>query len=116
MRHRKKKITLDRTKGKRTLLLKGLAAEVVLRERVKTTEAKAKAVRSIVERAISRGKVNSFQTRRQLSRIFTHERPIKKIMDVLGPRYANRAGGYTRIVKLGQRAGDAAKIVLVELV
>lgn len=116
MRHRKNKVTLDRTKGQRELLLRVLAESVVLHEGVNTTEAKARAVKPLVERMITRGKVNSVVARRYLMKFFTKEAPVKKILDVLGPKYQERPGGYTRIVKLGQRKGDAASIVRIELV
>lgn len=116
MRHRKNKVTLSRTKGQRELMLRTLAESVVLHEGVNTTEAKARAVKPLVERMITRGKVNTVIARRYLMTFFTKEAPVKKILEVLGPKYEARQGGYTRIVKLGQRKGDAASIVRIELV
>lgn len=116
MRHRSKKVTLDRKKAPREALLRNLAASVILYEKVKTTEAKAKAVRPLVERAITRGKDASLANRRHLMKFFYTEGPVKKILEVLGPRYAKRPGGYTRLVKLGPRKGDGASIVQIELV
>lgn len=116
MRHRKNKVTLSRTKGQRELMLRTLAESVVLHEGVSTTEAKARAVKPLVERMITRGKVNTVVARRYLMTFFTKEAPVKKILEVLGPKYEARQGGYTRIVKLGQRKGDAASIVRIELV
>lgn len=116
MRHRKTKVTLDRVKGQRELMLRTLAAQLVLHEGVVTTAAKARAVRPLVERMITRGKAGSVTSRRYLSTFFTTEAPVKKIIDVLGGRYKERAGGYTRTIKLGQRAGDGASTVRIELV
>lgn len=116
MRHRKKGKTLDRKAGPRGSLLRNLAASVILYEKVKTTDAKARAVRSIVERAITKGKKPTLASRRELMKVFYTEHPVKKILEVLGPRYATRAGGYTRIVKLGHRQNDGADIVVIELV
>jgi large subunit ribosomal protein L17 len=116
MRHRKKGKVLDRAKAPREALLRNLAASVILYEKVKTTEAKAKAVKPMVERAITTGKKPSLAARRNLMRIFYTEHPVKKILEVLGPRYATRPGGYTRIVKLGTRQGDGANVVQIELV
>lgn len=116
MRHRKNKVTLDRTKGKRELLFRTLVAGVVLHEGVQTTAAKARAVKPLVERMITRGKTNTVASRRYLMTFFTTEAPVKKILEVLGPKYQARQGGYTRIVKLAQRRGDAAPVVRLELV
>lgn len=116
MRHRKNKVTLSRTKGVREAMLRTLAADVVLHEGVITSEAKAKAVKPLVEKMITRGKVGSLAARRYLIAFFPTEAPVKKILEVLGVRYATRPGGYTRITKLGQRQGDASVQVRIELV
>ncbi len=116
MRHRKNKVTLDRVKGQRELMLRTLAADVVLHEGLVTTSAKARAVKPLVERMITRGKINTITARRYLMTFFTKEAPVKKILEVLGPKYATRQGGYTRLVKLAQRQGDAASMVRIELV
>jgi large subunit ribosomal protein L17 len=97
-------------------LLRNLAASVVLYEKVKTTEAKAKAVRPLVEKAITAGKTPTLASRRKLLSFFYTDHPVKKIFDVLGPRYATRPGGYTRITKLGHRKNDGAEMVQIELV
>ncbi|HPV70295.1 MAG TPA: 50S ribosomal protein L17 [Candidatus Magasanikbacteria bacterium] len=116
MRHQKKKVILDRKKAPRVALLKNLAASVVLYEKVKTTKAKAKAVQPLVEKMITVGKQDTLAARRELLSFFHTENPVKKIMEDLGKRYAGRKGGYTRIIKLGNRAGDAAEMVSIELV
>jgi len=116
MRHQNKKVTLDRKKAPRVALLKNLAASVILHEKVKTTKAKAKAVQPLVEKMITLGKKGTLTARRELLSFFFTENPVKKIMEDLGKKYAGRNGGYTRIVKLGTRAGDAAEVVSIELV
>lgn len=116
MRHQKKGKILGREKASRTALVRNLAAEIILYEKVKTTEAKAKAVKPFVEKMITLGKENNLNSRRKLLKFFYFENPVKKILEVLGPRYKERRGGYARIIKLGQRQGDAAKTVIIELV
>ena len=116
MRHRKKKVTLDRKAGPRAALLKNLATQLILYEKVATTEAKAKALRPYVERLITKGKKNTLAARRDLMKVITIESAVKKVLDELSPRYATRPGGYTRITKLGVRAGDAARVARIEFV
>lgn len=116
MRHRKKTKTLDRKKGPREAMLRNLATSIVLYEKVKTTKAKAKAVKPLVEKMITLGKKNTLASRRQALKFFYIENPVKKIFEELGPRYIDRPGGYTRITKLGYRKGDSAEIVQIELV
>ncbi|MBI4435420.1 50S ribosomal protein L17 [Candidatus Uhrbacteria bacterium] len=116
MRHRKKGTILGREKAPREALLRNLAASVILYEKVTTTEAKAKAVKPLVEKAITSGKKPTLASRRNLMAFFYTEHPVKKIFEVLGPRYQNRAGGYTRIIKLAPRKNDGAEMVQIELV
>ncbi|MFH1098919.1 MAG: 50S ribosomal protein L17 [Candidatus Uhrbacteria bacterium] len=116
MRHRKSKITLSRRSGARAQLLCNLAVSVILHERVRTTAAKARAVRPLVERCIAAGRENTMVRRRSLIATLGDERAVRKIIEVLGPRYAARHGGCTRLTRLGRRAGDAAEIVAVEFV
>lgn len=97
-------------------MLRGLAVSVLLHERVETTVAKAKAVRSLVERCITVGKEPAEVRRRRLQQILAQPNAVTKIMEVLGPRYRTRPGGYTRITKIGQRAGDGAPMAQIELV
>jgi large subunit ribosomal protein L17 len=115
MRHRKTGKILDRAKAPREALLRHLASSVILYEKVRTTSAKAKSVRPLVEKAITKGKKDTLANRRQLLSFFYTEHPVKKIFEVLGPRYQERKGGYTRITKLGHRAQDGADVVLIEL-
>ncbi len=116
MRHKKKGKILDRTKKPREMMLRNLAASIVIYEKVKTTEAKAKAVKPMVERMITTAKKGDLTSRRRLISALPQEKAVQKLMEVLGEKYQERNGGYTRIVKLGNREGDGAKIVQIELV
>lgn len=116
MRHRRKGKTLDRKAGPRRALMRNLATSVILYEHVNMTEAKAKAVRPMVERLITRGRVKSLANRRELMKVLMHESAVNKILEELGPRYAIRPGGYTRIIKLNPRKGDGAEIAQIQLV
>lgn len=116
MRHRKKGKVLDRKVGPRTALLRGLAVSLILYEKMKTTKAKAKTVKPIVERLITRGKENTLAARRYLLKYLYKEAAVKKILEVISPRYKDRKGGYTRIINVGRRQGDGAEIVQIELV
>lgn len=116
MRHRKKKITLDRKKAPREMMIKNLAASLILYEKIKTTQAKAKAVRSLAERLITRGKKNDLTARRYLIKYLPVENAVKKVLEVLSPKYKERPGGYTRIVKIGPRKGDGAEMVIIEFI
>ncbi len=116
MRHRKSGKILDRKVGPRKALIKNLAQSVILYEKVKTTQAKAKAVRPYVERLVTIAKEPTLANRRLLLRRLPTENAVRKLIEVLGPRYKGRAGGYTRITKLGFRAGDRAAVSLVEFV
>lgn len=116
MRHRNKTKTLDRTATARKSLLRILASQLILYEKIQTTEAKAKALRPFVERLISHSKSPTLASRRYLMKYITVENAVKKLLEDIGPRYKGRAGGYTRILKLGQRQGDAARIARIELV
>lgn len=116
MRHRRTGKTLDRKSAPRRALLRNLATSVVLYEHVNTTLAKAKAVRPLVERLITKGRTKSLHTRRELLKVLTVESAVNKILEELGPRYAARPGGYTRIIKLGSRKGDGAETAQIQLV
>ena len=116
MRHRKKTKTLDRNKESREAMLRNLATSIILYEKVKTTKAKAKAVKPVVEKMITLGKKNTLATRRQALKFFYIENPVKKIFEELAPRYKDRTGGYTRITKLGFRQGDSAEMAQIELI
>ncbi|PJA47610.1 50S ribosomal protein L17 [Candidatus Uhrbacteria bacterium CG_4_9_14_3_um_filter_36_7] len=116
MRHRKKTKILGRKKAARTSLYKNLAESIILYEKVTTTQAKAKAIRPVVERLITVGKEPSLTARRKLLQYLPTELAVKKVLEVLGPRYETRPGGYLRIRKIGTRANDAAPMVRIEFV
>jgi len=97
-------------------MLKNLASSVLIYEKVKTTQAKARAVKPLVEKLISAAKIGDLTARRKLIKVLPQPMAIKKAMEVLGARYKDRKGGYTRIIKLGKRQGDGADIVQIELV
>ena len=97
-------------------MIRNLATSLVLYEKIKTTETKAKYIRPYVERLISKGKKNNLHTRRELLKKLFVESAVKKVLDELSPRFKDRNGGYLRIVKLGFRRGDAAKVVRIEFV
>jgi len=116
MRHRKTTKTLGRSATARKALLRDLATSVVVYEKIKTTEVKAKQVRPVVERLITRAKKGDLAARRYLLSYFPTEQPVNKLLEVLGPRFKDRKGGYTRITKLGTRQGDGAPMAQIELV
>jgi len=114
MKHRRKGRKLSRQCGQRRALLKGLAANLILKEKITTTEAKAKETRPLVEKLITKSKKQNLASIRYLAK-YLPVKPRKKIME-LGQRYQKRPGGYTRIIKLGPRKGDGAKMAIIELV
>lgn len=116
MRHRRKGKTLDRNRAARKALLRNLATSLVLYEHVNTTLAKAKAVKPIVEKLITTGKNKTLVARRKLASYLTIESAVNKVLEELGPRYAQRPGGYLRIIKLGARQGDGAEIAQIQFV
>ncbi|HLF77842.1 MAG TPA: 50S ribosomal protein L17 [Dehalococcoidia bacterium] len=106
----------DRASAPRLALFRGLVTDLLKHEQIKTTEAKAKAVRGLAEKMITLGKSGSLPARRRVLGYVYDKDVAKKVFDDLGPRYAARAGGYTRLVKLGPRLGDNAPMVQLELV
>lgn len=97
-------------------MLRNLASSILLYEKVKTTKAKAQAVRPLVERMITASKAGDLNARRGLIKVLLQKNAVKKALEVLGVRYQNRPGGYTRTTKLGVRPGDGAEMVQIELV
>lgn len=117
MRHHNRNKKLSRETGERRALLRSLARSLVLKERITTTETRAKALRPLIERLVSRNRVKSLAVRRStVSALGTANDAAKKLAEILGPRYADRAGGYVRIIKLGQRKGDGGRMARVEFV
>jgi len=116
MRHRKKGKILSRKIGPRKALLRDLACAFILNNKIKTTETKAKTVKPIIERLISRSKVNNLNNLRKINSYLQNKKATDKILKELGPRYQEKNGGYLRIVKIGDRRGDGAPMVILELV
>lgn len=117
MRHRRKNSKMNMQRDHRALLLRNLATSVILYEKVKTTLARARQVRPIIEDLITKAKNKEKRIAiRQISRTVMDTNATKKLLEVLKDRYKDRKGGYTRMVKLGYRSGDAAQIVSVQLI
>ncbi len=116
MRHRVAHRKLGRTTEHRISLLRNLAASLFIHERIRTTLAKAKELRPFAERLITLSKKDSLHARRQALRIMVHKEAVTKLFRDLSARFADRPGGYTRILKLGPRRGDGAPMAYIELV
>jgi large subunit ribosomal protein L17 len=116
MRHRVKGKKLKRDTAQRRALLRNLVTSFLEKERITTTIAKAKAARPIAEKMITLAKRNTLHTRRMALGYIYKKEVVKKLFDELGPRFSERPGGYTRIVKVGPRAGDGAEMAILELV
>lgn len=115
MKHTKKGRKFGRKRDQRRALLKILAVNLILKEKIKTTEAKARELRPFVEKLITKSKTNNLANNRYLAR-YLSIKTRKKIIKEIGPFYHNRAGGYTRIIKLEPRQTDGAKMAIIELV
>jgi len=116
MRHQKKTIKLGRTAAHRKALLANQVCSLISHQRVKTTLAKAKAVRPLAEKMVTFGKNGSIHARRMALSMLRQKDAVKKLFDEIAPRSADRNGGYTRIVKLGQRKSDSASMAFIEWV
>jgi large subunit ribosomal protein L17 len=117
MRHQKKRNKLSRDADHRKALIRNLCAEIVDHERIKTTQAKAKVVRPEVEKLITLAKRGDLHARRQaLAELNQNKFTVHKLFEEIAPRYSERPGGYTRILKLGPRKSDATEMVYLELV
>jgi large subunit ribosomal protein L17 len=116
MRHHIAGRRLSRPTDHRLALYRNLVTDLLRYERIRTTEAKAKEIRGMAEKIISQGKKGTLHNRRQALRFVYDGTVVKKVFDDLAQRYADRPGGYTRIVKIGPRGGDAAPMALIELV
>ena len=116
MRHRVAGRKLSRSTDHRLAMYRNLVTDLLRYEKIVTTEAKAKEARGIAEKLITLGKDGSLAARRQALRVVTDKKVVNKVFTVLGPRYAQRPGGYTRLSKLGPRLGDGAPTVQLELV
>jgi len=116
MRHQKKTIKLGRTADHRRALLANQVCALIEHQRIKTTLAKAKAVRPIAERMVTLGKNGSIHARRRALAVLRQKNAVKKLFDDIAQRSAERNGGYTRIVKLGARKSDSARMAFIEWV
>ena len=116
MRHQKSRGKLSRDAAHRKSLMRNLCKEVIEHERIKTTEAKAKAVKPIVEKMITLGRRGDLAARRQALAYLRSNDVVHTLFADVAPRFVDRPGGYTRIVKLGPRSGDGADMVYLELV
>ena len=116
MRHRKKIAKLGRNAAHRKAMLRNLATDLLRHERVTTTLSKAKAVRRVAERLVTLGKRDTLHARRHAARLIRDKDVLSKVFNELAPRYAERPGGYTRIMRLSTRAGDRAVMAIIEMV
>lgn len=107
---------LGRTSDQRRALFRGMVTALFAQERIETTEAKAREVKAIADEMITLAKRGDLHARRQALAYIMDEGVVKKLFDTIAPRYADRAGGYTRVLKLGPRRGDAAPMAILELV
>lgn len=114
--HRVSGRRLSRYKDQRKALMRGLVTALITHERITTTLPKAKETRIVAEKLITHGKKGSVHHRRLALAQVPNKKVVEKVFDDIAPRYADRAGGYTRIVKLGPRSGDAAPMAVIELV
>ena len=115
MRHRLSGRKLNRPTAHRMLMLRGMVTDLLRYESIRTTEAKAREVRPLAEKVITRGKHGSLHDRRQAAAFLTDGDVLRKVFDELADRYEDRPGGYTRLTKLGPRKGDAAPMAVLEL-
>ena len=116
MRHRKHTFKVGRSPSHRRAMLANLASSLILEGRILTTVTKAKETRRLVERMITLGKDGTLHARRRAIAILHHPAAVRELFGKVAPRFANRPGGYTRALKLGQRRGDAAEVCYLELV
>ena len=116
MRHLKSGRQLNRTSSHRKAMLNNLAISILDKERVQTTTPKAKEVRGVVERLITYGKNNTLHSIRTAAKTIKNKDILKKLFEDIGPSYKDREGGYTRVIKVGERKGDNAELSIIELV
>jgi large subunit ribosomal protein L17 len=116
MRHLKSGRQLSRNSSHRWALMRNLITALLREEKIRTTDPKAKELRRWADRVITLGKQGTLHARRQVLSIVQDKAVVRKLFDTLGPRFKDRPGGYTRIIKLGLRRGDAAQMSLIELV
>lgn len=115
MRHKIKKRALGRIKKQRKALLKSLSNALISHGKIKTTEAKAKELRPVIEKLITLAKINTLSSQRRAARFLSKE-AVKKLFNEIGKNYASRSGGYARIIKISSKRQDQAKTAIIELV
>ncbi|ADJ26369.1 ribosomal protein L17 [Dehalogenimonas lykanthroporepellens BL-DC-9] len=116
MRHAIRSKRFDRDSGQRQALFRGMVTDLLGYEKITTTESRAKEIRRIADKMVTLGKKGDLNARRQALAFIYDEKVVSKLFDELAGRYAERNGGYTRVIKLGPRQGDAAPMAVVELV
>ncbi|HEV2650247.1 MAG TPA: 50S ribosomal protein L17 [Rhizomicrobium sp.] len=116
MRHRNQGRKLNKTSSHRTAMFANMAAALIKHEQIKTTLPKAKELRPVVEKLVTLSRRNNLHARRQALSAVRDETQVKKLFEVIGPRYAKRPGGYTRVLKAGFRHGDNAAMAFIEFV
>jgi len=116
MRHKKTTKILDRKTGPRKALIKNLAGQIIIFEKVRTTKAKAKVLKPYVEKLITKSANNNLTTKRYLKTKINLNNAIKKLLEVYGPQYKDRKGGYLKIIKADTRKGDGAEMVYITFV
>jgi len=116
MKHHKAIRKFGRTKDVRNALIRSLARSLIIKGKIKTTEAKAKELRPFIEKLVTRGRDGGVISRRIINSRLGAPSATKKLVDEISPRYKNRNGGYTRIIKLVPRSGDASKMAIIEFV
>jgi large subunit ribosomal protein L17 len=116
MRHRNQGRKLNVTTSHRTAMFANMAASLIKHEQIKTTLPKAKELRPVVEKLVTLSRKNNLHARRQALSTIRDEDQVKKLFEVIGPRYAKRPGGYTRVLKAGFRHGDNAAMAFIEFV
>jgi large subunit ribosomal protein L17 len=116
MRHLKQGRKLGRTTAHRKALLRNLATALLEHERIITTEPKAKELRRVADKLVTLGKRGNLHARRQALQVVQNNAVVQKLFNEIAPRFAGRQGGYTRILRLGYRPGDAAAMAVIELV
>lgn len=116
MRHNKTGRTLGRNSSHRSAMLRNMVTSLFAHEKITTTDIRAKELRKLAERMITLGKRGDVHARRQALQVIRERKVVAKLFDMIAPRYKDRPGGYTRIIKLGYRAGDNAPLSQIELV
>jgi len=117
MRHHNTKRKFGRRKNQRNALLNSLALNLIVRGKIKTTEPKAKELKPFIEKLVTKAKKGDLSMRKLIvSKLSNRRREVKKLFEIIAPKYADKKGGYTRVLKLGARKSDGAKMAIIEFV